>query len=89
MHDLDGVRVPDVAESRFEDVDPAPLALLLVGDRADGCKDTFNGEAVNFGKTFLSTVSASDAFPQGGDEGLVPLLNLQLWGLPTSKPAMR
>lgn len=50
--------------------------------------DTFEGESVGFLKTFLSTVSAADAFPRGGDEGLLPLLNLQLWGLPTSKPAI-
>ncbi len=50
--------------------------------------DTVDGEPVQFLTTFLSTVSLSDAFPQGGgDAGLLPLLNLQLWGLPTSKPA--
>ncbi|HEY0582239.1 MAG TPA: hypothetical protein VGE94_08645, partial [Chloroflexota bacterium] len=50
--------------------------------------DTFDGEPVNFFGTFQSTVSLVDAFPQGnGDAGLLPLLNLQLWGMPTSKPA--
>jgi polysaccharide biosynthesis protein PslG len=50
--------------------------------------DTFDGEPVNFFSTFGSTVTLNDAFPQGdGDTGLLPLLNLQLWGLPTSKPA--
>jgi hypothetical protein len=49
--------------------------------------DTFDGQPVNFFETFSSTVSLSDAFPQGnGDPNLLPLLNLQLWGLPTSKP---
>ncbi|HET6316164.1 MAG TPA: hypothetical protein VFG86_06885, partial [Chloroflexota bacterium] len=50
--------------------------------------DTLDGEPVGFFKTFSSTVTADDAFPAGGDAGLVPLLNLQLWGLPTSKPAL-
>jgi hypothetical protein len=51
--------------------------------------DTFNGEPVNFLATFNTTVSLSDAFPQGdGDASLLPLLNLQLWGLPTSAPAV-
>jgi hypothetical protein len=50
--------------------------------------DSLDGEPVGFLRTFLSTVSADDAFPGGGDAGLVPLLNLQLWGLPTSKPAL-
>jgi len=50
--------------------------------------DTLDGEPVGFLRTFLSTVTVDDAFPRGGDAGLVPLLNLQLWGLPTSKPAL-
>jgi hypothetical protein len=50
--------------------------------------DTFGGESVQFLATFNTTVSLSDAFPQGnGDASLLPLLNLQLWGLPTSAPA--
>jgi hypothetical protein len=32
-------------------------------------------------------VTLADAFPDGsGDEALLPLLNLEIWGLPTSKP---
>jgi hypothetical protein len=51
--------------------------------------DTVGGEPVKFLTTFNSTVGLSDAFPQGnGDAGLLPLLNLQLWGLPTSAPAV-
>ncbi|HLZ30621.1 MAG TPA: N-acetylmuramoyl-L-alanine amidase [Chloroflexota bacterium] len=52
--------------------------------------DTFDGEPVNFAKTFFGSVSASDAYPNGipdGGEGLVPYFNLEIWGLPTSKPA--
>jgi hypothetical protein len=50
--------------------------------------DTFEGEPVNFGRTFLSTVSAAEAFPDGrGDANLLPLINLQIWGLPTSRPS--
>src|SRR5262249_40352550 len=51
--------------------------------------DSFGGEPVNFLTTFNTTVSLTDAFPQGGgDPNLLPLLNLQLWGLPTSAPAL-
>jgi polysaccharide biosynthesis protein PslG len=51
--------------------------------------ETFGGEPVHFLTTFNSTVSLSDAFPDGhGDPNLLPLLNLQLWGLPTSAPAV-
>jgi hypothetical protein len=50
--------------------------------------ETVDGEPVKFFSTFSSTVGLSDAFPQcAGDAGLLPLLNLQLWGLPTSQPA--
>ena len=50
--------------------------------------ETVDGEAVHFWTTFQSTVGLADAFPDGkGDPALLPLLNLQLWGLPTSKPA--
>ena len=50
--------------------------------------DQWNGLQVNFLHTFLSTVRYGDAFPNGdGNPGLVPLLNLELWGLPTSRPA--
>jgi N-acetylmuramoyl-L-alanine amidase len=52
--------------------------------------DTFDGEPVNFSKTFFSSVTAQDAYPNGvpaGGEGLVPYFNLEIWGLPTSKPA--
>jgi hypothetical protein len=50
--------------------------------------DTLDGEPVGFLKTFNNTVSLADAFPTGGDAGLLPLLDLQLWGLPTSRPAL-
>jgi hypothetical protein len=79
--------------------DPALIASAPVpGDANYGSRavefirantpDSFEGEPVRFLQTYLSTVSASDAFPNGGDAGLVPLLNLQLWGLPTSQPAV-
>src|SRR5438128_5316264 len=48
--------------------------------------DDFNGGAVNFGTTFNSTVTAADA--PDAPESLLPLFNLQIWGAPTSKPAV-
>ncbi len=47
--------------------------------------DTFEGEPVNFGATFFSTVTAADA--PDADPGLLPGFDLQIWGAPTSKPA--
>jgi hypothetical protein len=50
--------------------------------------DTFEGEPVNFKETFSRTVTLADAFPDGGgNDGLLMLLNLEIWGLPTAKPA--
>jgi N-acetylmuramoyl-L-alanine amidase len=62
-------------------------ALQFVRDNAP---DTFDGEPVNFGKTFFGSISAQDAYPNGtpdGGEALLPGFDLELWGLPTSKPA--
>ena len=50
--------------------------------------ETFEGEPVRFASTFAATVTLADAFPTGGGSpDLLPLLNLELWGQPTSKPA--
>ncbi|MHB1160243.1 MAG: PQQ-dependent sugar dehydrogenase [Chloroflexota bacterium] len=54
----------------------------------DNAPNQFEGLEVNFSRTFEDTVQLSDAFPQGGgDPGLLPLLNLEIWGAPTSRPA--
>ncbi|MGE5618858.1 MAG: PQQ-dependent sugar dehydrogenase [Sphingomonadaceae bacterium] len=50
--------------------------------------DQFEGLDVGFMRTFESTVGLADAFPQGGgNPDLLPLLNLEIWGAPTSRPA--
>jgi hypothetical protein len=49
--------------------------------------ETFNGQPVRFFSTFSSTVSPDVAFgPGGGDPSLLPLINLEIWGVPTSLP---
>jgi hypothetical protein len=49
--------------------------------------DTWNGLPVGFRSAFLGTVDCSDAFPSGGcRQDLLPLLNLEIWGAPTSSP---
>src|SRR3984893_14011019 len=47
--------------------------------------NTFAGQAVNFGRTFSSTVTAQDA--PSADPALLPGFDLQIWGAPTSQPA--
>ena len=49
--------------------------------------DQFEGLNVNFYQAFQNTVTMQDAYPQGGgNPALLPLLNLELWGVPTSRP---
>jgi hypothetical protein len=47
--------------------------------------DTFDGQPVNFGSTFFSLVTPEMAGTE--DPGLLALLNLEVWGAPTSRPA--
>jgi virginiamycin B lyase len=47
----------------------------------------FDGLTVNFYQAFQNTVKLEDAYPQGGaNAALLPLLNMEIWGVPTSKP---
>lgn len=49
----------------------------------------WQGRPVNFYGTFLATVGLAEAYPDGrGDASLLPLLALEIWGLPTSQPAV-
>jgi len=48
----------------------------------------FEGRPVNFLSTFQSSVTLAIAYPQGGgDPSLLPGIQLELWGVPTSRPA--
>jgi hypothetical protein len=68
--------------------DPAYADKIVAFVQAN-TPDVFAGSQVNFLQTFNSTVAYEDAFPSGdGPRSLVPLLNLQMWGAPTSKPAV-
>src|SRR5206468_4217445 len=66
--------------------DPA-YSTKIIDFVKENAPDTWEGMPVNFGKTFTTTVSYDDAFPRGdGPSSLLPLINLQIWGAPTSKP---
>jgi N-acetylmuramoyl-L-alanine amidase len=70
-----------------DDPDYLPRAMDFVRATAP---DTFDGQPVNFSKTFFSSITTQDAFPNGappGGDALVPYFNLEIWGLPTAKPA--
>ena len=50
--------------------------------------DTWNGLPVGFSRRFFASVNAGDAYPNGGGNlGLLPGFDLELWGVPTSAPA--
>ncbi len=59
---------------------------------AANAPDSWQGVRTNFGATFTTTVSAAQAFPSlpPGDAraaSLLPLIDLEIWGVPTSAPA--
>ncbi|HEX2924215.1 MAG TPA: hypothetical protein VHS28_09330 [Chloroflexota bacterium] len=84
--------------STFPAADQGLLSVAPSGDdpnfankAIDFCKffapDNWEGMQTNFYSTMMNTVSASEAFPNGdGNDGLMTLINLEIWGLPTSKP---
>ncbi len=84
--------------STFPAADPSMLAVAPVPSDPDYATkaldfaryfapDTWEGMNTNFYSTMINTVSYQEAFPNGdADQGLVPLINLEIWGLPTSKP---
>jgi hypothetical protein len=50
--------------------------------------DSWDSTDVRLLSAYMGSVTASDAYPSGGsDLHLLPLLNLEIWGLPTSMPA--
>jgi polysaccharide biosynthesis protein PslG len=51
---------------------------------AANAPDTFDGRAVNFGQTFLNTISPDVAGTD--DPATLGLMALEVWGAPTSKP---
>ena len=47
-----------------------------------------NGKRVGFFDAFIGSVVSRDAFPEGDEHPeLLPLLDLEIWGVPTSRPA--
>jgi N-acetylmuramoyl-L-alanine amidase len=70
---------PQVGEAGYHQ-----KALQFVRENAP---DTWQGQKVNFFQTFAGAVRYDEAFPEGGgSDGLLLGFNLEVWGLPTSKP---
>jgi hypothetical protein len=68
---------------------PAPTdSNATLGFVAGRAPDQFEARPVNFLATFNTTVTMQVAYPQGGgNPSLLPGINLEMWGVPTSGPA--
>jgi hypothetical protein len=78
---------PNLKAAAPTPADPA-YADRIVAFVREHAPDTWQGLPVNFGRTVFGTVTCADAFPNGDcQEGLLPLLNLEIWGAPISAPA--
>jgi hypothetical protein len=66
---------------------PATDSTATLAFVQQNAPNTFNGRPVNFYQTFANTVTMQVAFPTGGDPSLLPGINLEMWGVPTSHPA--
>jgi hypothetical protein len=88
---VNGSTFPKASESIVKNTPPpgsADYANAITEYARQVAPDTWEGMPVNFFRTFSTTVTYSDAFPnRDGPESLLPLINLELWGAPTSEPA--
>jgi hypothetical protein len=64
--------------------DPNYSTAILTFVR-NNAPDQFQGQAVNFGQTFFSSVSSQQA--NTSDPNILGLLDLEIWGAPISQPA--
>ena len=64
--------------------DPA-YGSAIVDFVATNAPDSFDGEPVNFRTTFFNSISPAQAGTS--DPNIIGLLDLELWGAPTSRPA--
>ncbi|MHB0867861.1 MAG: carboxypeptidase-like regulatory domain-containing protein [Chloroflexota bacterium] len=87
---INGSQFPPVMEEvkqatpRVDDPDYDVRVIDFVRQYAANAVD---GRRTGFFDAFMGTVTSQDAFPdQGGHEELLPLLNLEIWGVPTSRP---
>lgn len=62
--------------------------LAVLNWISNNTPDRWNGLPVAFRASFFNAVSASDAFPgRRADQGLLTGFDVELWGLPTSRPS--
>ena len=97
--DADLMPYTTINGSTFPAADPAVLAGVpdpaspnygarILQFVADHAPNEWQGLSVRFRDTFLTTVRYEEAFPNREvGPGIMPAINLELWGIPTSEPA--
>jgi hypothetical protein len=83
---FNGAQMPSFDSSLVVTAPSPSDAAATLGWVSAYAPDSVQGLPVNFYQTFINTVSAATAFPNGGDPNLLPGLDLELWGIPTSNP---
>ena len=85
---VNGSTFPAADESMKNSTPPVSsptYATDIVTFVRNNAPDTFQGQPVNFGQTFFSTVSPQQAGTT--DPNLIALFDLEIWGAPISQPA--
>jgi hypothetical protein len=83
---FNGATFPSVDSSLVASApNPSDAAATLAFVKAHA-PDSLDEMPVSFYQTFANTVSYPTAFPNGGDPSLLPGIDLEIWGIPTSNP---
>jgi hypothetical protein len=81
---FNGATLPSL-DSGLAAAAPAPTdAVATLSFVNAHAPNSFQSLPVNYYQTVLDTVTASVVFPNGGDPGLLPGFDLEMWGVPTS-----
>jgi hypothetical protein len=84
---INGSTFPGVDAEVVRNTPPPSQADKVIEYMRQVSPDEWEGKPVRFFATFNNTVTYDMAFPRGeGPRGLMPLINLEIWGAPTSKP---
>ncbi len=83
---FNGATFPSIDSDLVASAPSATDAAAVLAFVKAHAPDQFAGMPVNFYQTFANTVPYAVAFPNGGDPGLLPGLDLEMWGVPTSQP---
>lgn len=75
--------------SRAPSPGSANYATAVLDFVKNNTADIWQNMRVNFYQTFANSVSVNEAFPNGGgNAGLMSLISLEMWGIPTAGEAM-